>query len=133
MVICSLCVSKVNNVYPIELKVVALSADMAAWMDDGERVEPTHQEIVERLAGIAMPAMARGWKVFRSDSDDLASPAGSSVFQNGCGVSEEWSERDGDYGRTCGDPWSGQGRERAAEFLERVQASTLLVRCQSHR
>ena len=55
-------VSKVNNVYPMELKVMAPCAEMAGWMGDGGRTEPTYQEIVERLDGIAMAATARGGK-----------------------------------------------------------------------
>ena len=31
-------VSKVNNVYPVELKVIAPSAKMAAWMDAWNRL-----------------------------------------------------------------------------------------------
>lgn len=53
-------VSKVNNVYPVELSVVALSAELAAWTDDRMRAEPTHLEVMERLDGIAMQATARG-------------------------------------------------------------------------
>lgn len=44
-------VSKVNNIYPVELKAIALRAEMAAWMDDRWHMELTHQDIVECLDG----------------------------------------------------------------------------------
>ena len=53
-------VSNVSNVYPMELRVVALGAEIAAWTRNGMCMEPTHQEIVERLDAIAMAATARG-------------------------------------------------------------------------
>ena len=53
-------VSKVKNVYPVELKVIAPSAKMAAWMDDMRRMEPTCQDIVECLDVIVMAATVKG-------------------------------------------------------------------------
>ena len=42
-------VSKVNNVYPVELTVIAPGSVIAAWMNEGGSKEPTHQEIVARF------------------------------------------------------------------------------------
>ncbi|SRR5258706_3155802 len=53
-------VSKANNVYLMELRVMAPGAEIAAWMGDGWCVEPTHQEIVEHLNVIVIAATARG-------------------------------------------------------------------------
>ena len=39
-------VSKVNNIYLVELAVIALGSVIAAWMNDGGSKEPAHQEIV---------------------------------------------------------------------------------------
>ena len=39
-------VSKVNNVYLVELAVIAPGSVIAAWMNDGGSKEPAHQEIV---------------------------------------------------------------------------------------
>ena len=39
-------VSKVNNVYPVELAVIAPGSVIAAWMNDRGSKEPAHQEIV---------------------------------------------------------------------------------------
>ena len=39
-------VSKVNNVYLVELAVIALGSVIAAWMNDRGSKELTHQEIV---------------------------------------------------------------------------------------
>ena len=42
-------VSKVNNVYLVELAVIALGLVIAAWMNDRGSKELTHQEIVARF------------------------------------------------------------------------------------
>ncbi len=55
-------ISKVNNVYLMELRLAAPGAEIAAWMGDGWHGEPTHQEIVERLDAIVMATTARGGK-----------------------------------------------------------------------
>ena len=53
-------VAKVNNVYPMELKVKA--PGFAAWVDNGGCADPTHRDIIERLEGVAMAATAKGAK-----------------------------------------------------------------------
>ncbi len=53
-------VKKVNNVYPIELKV--MTPRLAAWMDNSGCTDPTHQELVECLEVVVMPATAKGGK-----------------------------------------------------------------------
>ena len=42
-------VSKVNNVYLVELAVIAPGSVIAAWMNDRGSKELTHQEIVARF------------------------------------------------------------------------------------
>ena len=53
-------VSRVNNVYPMKLKVK--TPGLAAWMDTSEGADPTHQELVERLEKVVMIATAKGGK-----------------------------------------------------------------------
>ena len=53
-------VSRVDNVYPMKLKVKA--PGLAAWIDDGGRADLTHLDLVERLEGVAMDATAKGGK-----------------------------------------------------------------------
>lgn len=55
-------VSKVNNVYPTELKVIAPSAETVAWRDDRGCREPTHQDIVGCLNSVMLAATAKGEK-----------------------------------------------------------------------
>ena len=53
-------INSVNSVYPIELKVEIPSAQMAAWMDDRQSRENTHQDIAQRLDKLAMCATTQG-------------------------------------------------------------------------
>jgi len=49
-------IRQVNNIYLMELKVIALSAGVAAWMDGGRHKELTHQELVGHLEMVTIAA-----------------------------------------------------------------------------
>jgi len=51
-------VEKVNNVYPLELRVTPPGNALAAWTDDHR--ESTYTELVQRLQKVVMTATARG-------------------------------------------------------------------------
>ena len=92
-------VSKVRNVYPMELTAIAPGSVTAAWIEDMTSKEPTRQNIVARLGGDG--CHGAGWKGFRGESVDLALSAGSSVTQGSVGSSSQWSEWYDHHNRTC--------------------------------
>ena len=55
-------VEMVNNVYILKRKldVVHLEPALAAWIVEGSKAEPTHDELVERLGRVVMVATAKG-------------------------------------------------------------------------
>ena len=46
-------IAKVNNVYPVGLDVIPLRVALAACMTDGDDAEPTHDELVDKVAMVA--------------------------------------------------------------------------------
>ena len=52
-------VEKVNNVYLVGLNVISPTTALAVCTMDGDDAELTHDELVERLAKVAMVATAR--------------------------------------------------------------------------
>ena len=129
-------VSKVKSVYPMELTVMTPSAGIVAWMNDGVHGEPTHQYIVGRLDSVTMAATAKGVKGSEATLMTRSS-AGSSIVQDGRGISNERRERNSRYGPTskgpgsrcmCGlcygeiDAPTAQGRPRAGERVPGTRA-----------
>jgi transposase InsO family protein len=51
-------IERVNNVYPMVLKVVPPKAMLAAWTDEG--ADPTYEELEQRLDRVALVATAKG-------------------------------------------------------------------------
>ena len=89
-------VSKVNNVYPMELTVIAPGSVIAAWMNDRGSKEPTHQEIDARLNEFAMVATAKGGKGSEVSLLTWHCRLGHLSFKAVVDLS-----RSGHYGRTC--------------------------------
>ena len=89
-------VAKVNNVYPVGLNVIPLRTALAACMTDGDDAEPTHDELVDKVAMVATAREPTAYGIRAT----LLTWDRSSVFQDcGC-VSRERRERYGDYGPT---------------------------------
>lgn len=55
-------VSKVNNIYLMELTIIAPGSGLAVWMDSRRQRKSTHQEIVDCLDGFTIVTTARGGK-----------------------------------------------------------------------
>ena len=55
-------VSKVNNIYLMELTIIAPGSVITVWMNDRGSKELTHQEIDAHLNEFAMVAAAKGGK-----------------------------------------------------------------------
>jgi hypothetical protein len=53
---------KTNNVYPVKLMVLMPSHGLAAWMGEEACMEPTYQDIIQRLDGVSMLMTAKGGK-----------------------------------------------------------------------
>ena len=53
-------VRRVNNIYPMEFKVMTLR--LAAWIHKRHVHRTTHQELIECLEGVDMTATAEGGK-----------------------------------------------------------------------
>jgi hypothetical protein len=53
-------IERVNNVYPMALRVVPPKAGLAAWTRGCGGADPTHEELVDRLQKVALAATAKG-------------------------------------------------------------------------
>ena len=57
-------VSRVNNIYPMELKVK--TPGLAAWMDIGRGADLTHQELVKHPEEIIITTTSKGGKATKA-------------------------------------------------------------------
>jgi hypothetical protein len=53
-------IDRVNDVYPMALRVVPPKAELAAWINIGEGADPTQEGLVDRLQKVVLAATAKG-------------------------------------------------------------------------
>ena len=108
-------VAKVNNVYPVGLRVTPLRTALSACTTDGDDTEPT-----QGCDG----GHGKGSRRHKGDAVDLAPTPGSPVFQDcGC-ISREWREWYGDYGPT-GEEMRALHVSQRKQYTSRIRNSVV--------